>query len=225
MKRIEYSVGEVVGQYGVVYLKEVMPTISKEGVKRRVCEFLCSCGNKFVSRLNDVRMGKTRGCNCKKGAGIKKYSTGDLINGVEFVRTLGTSGTHKFQKALFKCPFCGEEWESLVGNIQQGNTKSCCRKNRGWTKTRWTSLYKKAYLYKVILFNAAERFVKIGITSKANIKERFGYSFPYSIEVIKVIEGDSGYIFDLEIRTKKLFKRFKYTPLLPFKGEGECYYT
>ena len=73
-------------------------------------------------------------------------------------------------------------------------------------------------IYHLLLF---ESFIKIGITTKS-IKERFS-GCPYKFEIIKIIEGDSGYIFDFEIRTKKLFKSYKYIPLCSFKGETECY--
>ena len=71
------------------------------------------------------------------------------------------------------------------------------------------------------MYNETESFIKIGITTK-EIKHRF-LRFPYKYEVLKLIEGDSGYIFDLENRTKRVFKKYKYKPLISFGGETECY--
>ena len=45
----------------------------------------------------------------------------------------------------------------------------------------------------------------------------------YNYEILKIIKGESGYIFDLENRCKRFFKKNNYKPLLNFKGYTECY--
>jgi len=94
-------------------------------------------------------------------------------------------------------------------------------KKRGWSRSQWINKSKISYLYKVRLFNNDESFIKIGITSR-EINLRFN-SIPYEYEVIKIIKGESAYIYDLELRTKKMFKKYRYNPLIEFKGRTECY--
>jgi hypothetical protein len=185
---------------------------------RRICLFKCHCGIKFKSTLSDV-YNKRTSCGCRKGNIPNKYNQGDLINGVKFIKSCGT--IKHAQRAIFECPICKSEWESLIGNIQAGNTKSCCGVKRGWSKSQWIKVSPVAKLYKVRLYNELESFIKIGITTKS-IKKRFR-NIPYDFEVIKIIESESGYIFDLENRIKRIFKNYKYKPLISFKGESECY--
>ena len=202
----------------VVYICDVLPW-SKAKRKSRSCLFQCACGKTFKSVLSDVLLNKRKSCGCRKGNKPNIYKPGEFINGIKFIRSLGT--VKYAQRAIFECPICKKEWESLVGNIKEGHSKSCCNIKRGWSKSEWQKRSKTAKLYKVRLYNETESFVKIGMTTK-DVKQRF-VRFPYEYEIIKVIEGDSGYIFDLENKTKKLFKKYKYTPLINFKGETECY--
>jgi hypothetical protein len=218
MRRINYTLGQVVNNHGVSYISEQhFIVVSK--VKRRMALFRCECGKEFVSVIKDVIYNKRTSCGCKKGSKPKEYKEGDLINGIKFIRTCGTFKCA--QKAIFECPKCKNKWESLVSNIQAGNTKSCCGHKRGWSKSQWIKFSKTSKLYKVRLYNEYESFIKIGITTKS-IEERFK-SIPYNLEIIKIIEGNSSYIFDLELKTKSLFKKYRYKPLISFKGETECY--
>lgn len=66
MKRLELKDGDVVGNNGLIYIKEVEPYIEPSGRKRRCCVFICHCGNQFKQRLGDVIMNKTISCGCKK---------------------------------------------------------------------------------------------------------------------------------------------------------------
>lgn len=220
MKKINYTLGQVINKHGITYVSEAHP-INTHKTKKRSCIFKCECGKEFSCTLSDVRENKRTSCGCKKkGNKSNIYKEGDFINGIKFIKTCGTY--NYAQRAIFKCPICKNEWESLVANIQAGHTKSCCGVKRGWSRSQWLKLSKNARLYKVRLYNDKESFIKIGITTKS-IEKRFKY-IPYNFEIIKIIEGDSGYIYDLEIKTKKLFKNYKYIPLLKFKGETECYY-
>jgi len=219
MKKINYVSGQKVNNHGICYISDVQPFIGKTGRSRRACLFKCKCGNTFISNLQDVIGNKRTSCGCKKGVSIKIYKEGDFINGIKFIKTCGT--VNNAQRAIFECPICKNHWESSVGNIQGGNTKSCCSIKRGWSRSQWIKLSNVAKLYKIKLFNENESFIKIGITT-TSISKRF-QSIPYRYEILKVIEGDSGYIFDLENKIKKLFKKHRYTPLIKFKGETECY--
>ena len=46
---------------------------------------------------------------------------------------------------------------------------------------------------------------------------------PYSYEVIKEIKGSPDFIFDKENELQKLYKEFKYRPLIRFDGITECF--
>jgi hypothetical protein len=187
MKKINYISGQVVNKFGITYIKETLSIIYSK-VKRRVAVFKCECGKEFTSTIRDVVFNKRKSCGCKKGALPNFYKQGDLINNVEFIKTCGTN--KHAQSAIFKCPICCKEWKSLVANIQAGNTKSCCGKKRGWSKSQWINFSKTSKLYKVRLYNEKESFIKIGITTKT-IKQRFK-KIPYKVETIKIIEGESG---------------------------------
>ena len=218
MKRITYILGQVINEHGITYISEAHPAkIYKE--KKRWGTFKCECGKEFTCTFSDVRENKRTSCGCKKGNKPYIYKEGDLINGVKFIRTCGT---HNYaQRAVFECPMCKNEWESSIGNIQGGHTRSCCGIKRGWSRSQWLKVSKIAKLYRVRLYNDQESFIKIGITTQS-LEKRFK-SIPYNFEVLKIIEGESGYIFDLEVRTKRFFKAYRYFPLLNFKGETECY--
>lgn len=218
MKRINYVTGQVVNNHGISYISEESFVIISN-VKRRKATFKCECGKEFISIIKDVIYNKRTSCGCKKGSKPNEYKEGDLINGIKFISTCGT--IKYAQKAIFECPKCKNEWKSLVSNIQAGNTKSCCGYKRGWSKSQWIKMSKISKLYKVRLYNQYESFIKIGITTKS-VKERFK-SIPYNLEILKVIEGESSYIFELELRTKKVFKTYRYKPLISFNGETECY--
>lgn len=218
MKKITYTFGQVINKHNITYVSETHP-INTHKTKRRSCIFKCECGKEFTCTLSDVRENKRTSCGCKKGIKATKYTKGELINGIEFVKTV--SIIKKAQRAIFKCPICSNHWESLVANIQAGHTKSCCGIKRGWSRSQWIKVSKIAKLYKVRLYNDKESFIKIGITTQS-LEKRFK-NIPYNFEVLKLIEGDSGYIFDLELRTKKFFKAHTYVPLLSFKGQTECY--
>lgn len=220
MKSKDYYKNQIVNKYGIMYIKEENSCIDiTSGRKRRACAFMCTCGNYFISRLSDVVYNKRTSCGCKKGSKPKEYKEGDLVNGVQLIESTGT--INYSQKAIFKCPICGNNWESLIGNIQAGNTKSCCGIKRGWSRSGWLKLSNMALLYKVRLYNDNESFIKIGMTTKS-VEHRMK-SIPYNFEVIKIIHGNSGYIYDLENRIKRFRKKYRHKPLINFKGETECY--
>jgi hypothetical protein len=218
MRAKKYILNEKINKYDILYVSDE-PSIIENTRKRRVCLFKCHCGEIFTSRLGDVIGNKRKSCGCRKGNEIKNYNNGDLINGIKFIKSCGA--TNYAQRAIFECPSCKKEWESLISNIQQGHTKSCCGIKRGWSRSKWIAISKVAILYKVRVYNEIESFIKIGITTNS-VEKRFK-SIPYKYEILKTVEGDSGYIFDLENKTKRLFKKWKYIPLINFKGETECY--
>jgi hypothetical protein len=63
-KRIEYKDGDTLGDFGVIYLKEV----ETEG-RNRKAEFKCGrCGAHFIAFLQDVKTNHTSSCGCRRSA-------------------------------------------------------------------------------------------------------------------------------------------------------------
>lgn len=77
----------------------------------------------------------------------------------------------------------------------------------------------KSILYVIRCFNDEENFYKVGVTTLSD-NSRF-YGIPYDIEIIIMYEcKNSGFVYDLERKIKKLDK--KYVPLIDFCGKSEC---
>ena len=148
-KRIEYTEGQILGDYGIKYIKEVEPYIQPSNNKKiRRAEFECSCGKHFISRIAYIKNGHTKSCGCKAlEASIKtiqeynasehevwnkeKINKGDVVGnyGVIYVKDIEPyiSPTIKrpYRKCIFICPVCGTEFEALLGNVRRGYTKGC----------------------------------------------------------------------------------------------------
>lgn len=107
----------------------------------------------------------------------------------------------------FGCKLCGAENSS--GYSRENYIKKC-----------GGSLAK---LYLVKLSKDNEIFYKVGIT-KQPISKRFkGSRLPYTHECITYIEGEAGYIFDLETLLHRELKEYKHNPRYTFGGNTECF--
>lgn len=83
----------------------------------------------------------------------------------------------------------------------------------------------KSNLYVVMLVHENERFFKVGITN-SSIETRFhGKCKPiYEIKVLYFINGDAGYIWDMEKKFHRLLSQHKYQPKHKFPGsKTECF--
>ena len=63
----EYKVGDIIGSFGVVFIREIEPKIykNKYGYIKKVRQgiFTCPiCGEDFDATFNNVRQGRTRSC-------------------------------------------------------------------------------------------------------------------------------------------------------------------
>lgn len=224
MKKITIKENEVIN--GLKFIRDADPFVDPNGRQRTAALFECHCGKVFKTRVSDVRSKKTASCGCAKGILPKFYEENSYINGVKFLKSLGTRSVgakgQAMQYGLFECPYCKREWESIIANIKGGSTKSCCESSCGFPMSAWIGKFKKIYLYKVRLFNDKESFIKIGITGHENIKKRMSF-IPYNYEIIKIIHNDTEFIFRLEKRLNRIFKNSKYNPLKKFGGDSECF--
>lgn len=118
------------------------------------------------------------------------------------------------------CPKCGDK---ICSDHHSSNPT-------GWSKTNWKDAAKKSKrfesfkIYIIKCWNDQETFYKIGRTF-VDIKRRFQSKteMPYNHTILKIIEGDSNDIYDLEIKLKNMNKDNKYKPLLKFNGSKECF--
>lgn len=57
---IKYNCGDIVGDYGIVYISES----DKRGGKNRRALFRCSCGEEFDCIIDSIKRGSTKSCGC-----------------------------------------------------------------------------------------------------------------------------------------------------------------
>lgn len=84
---IYYKPGDVIGDFGVIYLNEEERYVSPEGAKYRKAKFQCPiCGNSFVSLIGNVSSGKTKGCGFHQSYGEEKLNSILSEIGINFER-------------------------------------------------------------------------------------------------------------------------------------------
>lgn len=66
IKKIKYATGEVLGDYGCVFISESIPHRSPSGETPRRAKFLCSCGDEFESFISNVKKNHTKSCGCRQ---------------------------------------------------------------------------------------------------------------------------------------------------------------
>ncbi len=127
--------------------------------------------------------------------------------------------------------------EIIPKYLNRGRVCNLCSKNNlsnnPFKHTTWFEMASKSKYYEsfkvyiVKCCNENEEFYKIGKTYlpiKMRLKQ-----IPYNYEIIKIFtknkldERDSKIISKLEAALKKKNKNFKYTPLIKFGGDTECY--
>lgn len=107
-------------------------------------------------------------------------------------------------------------------NLLKG--KSYTSVGRGWNRSDWINFVNRrdAYCYLIECFDEKETFYKVGITVYP--KSRFKpHNLPYNYKIINLIQGDAGFVFDLESSLKAVNKHNKYVPKKDFHGKTECF--
>lgn len=124
---------------------------------------------------------------------------------------------------------CNECGKISTANYQKNNSS-------GFTKTGWwknsqkSKLFDSFKVYIIKCWNETEEFYKIGITF-LSMKKRFDSKnrLPYNWEIINLFEfkeltkENCDKCYDLEKELQKVNKENKYTPLLMFGGNTECF--
>lgn len=133
----------------------------------------------------------------------------------------------KHIKGVIKCSLHGFFEQTPENHLKRtyGCQKCGADMSSGYTKNDYIKKCngKLAKLYLVEFSKEDELFYKIGIT-KQTINKRFkGSKIPYKHSVIKYIEGEAGFIYDLETKIHNQLKEYKYEPYIKFGGNTECF--
>jgi len=136
-------------------------------------------------------------------------------------------GNNAHDKVIITCKVHGDFIIKPNSHLNGGGCGKCGREKCGWTKTSWRNACKNrtAKLYVLKCFNDTEEFLKIGITCRKEIKNKYaGKTMPYRYDILIIIENiNSDYIFNLERKIHKQYNFFSYKPNIWFDGFTECY--
>jgi hypothetical protein len=134
-------------------------------------------------------------------------------------------------KLAITCTIHGDFWQAPADHVngKQGCPLCAAENTRGWSRSEYVEFLKakgidQASLYIVKCFNDSEVFLKVGITYQS-IKERYRNKtlMPYTYSKIVLVNGESGFIWDLEKRIHRLLTKYSYQPSLDFGGQTECF--
>lgn len=129
-KKIEYACGEVVGDYGVIYLQELEPYRGKTSSNnKRRARFKCPfCGSEFDCVIESVKRNLTKSCGCQR-----KVASGHVLDltGQRFGRLVALTpfseprkNKRPLRKWICKCE-CGNIISVPTDRLTSGHTKSC----------------------------------------------------------------------------------------------------
>lgn len=128
------------------------------------------------------------------------------------------------------CPVHGEfliEAKSFLIDNKFGCPKCGMETNHGFSRKTFLDGCENGigYIYILECVFDEEHFIKIGVTSKSNMKDRFGRRewMPYKFDVIFYKSGNAESIFNLEHEVHRRLKEYKYRPQMRFNGVTECF--
>lgn len=125
MAAIHYEKGQVLGPYGVIYLKEAEAHITPGGSRQRQAYFQCPYDGKiFISRIQDVKQGKVRSCGCYHSQLNHDLFFKDISGQRYGQLTVLYHLPDDCNKWVCKCD-CGKIVAVSRGNLTSGNSTSC----------------------------------------------------------------------------------------------------
>ena len=172
------------------------------------------CGRSKVGKINS----QTKESFIEKAN--KKFDKKYFYAEVEFINNITS--------VKIICQKHGAFWQQPSHHLQSTGCPRCIYdsvtgmynlKNAEIHKNKWLDISAKFYF--IECYNNNEVFQKIGITVKEKIKYRFG-RLPYKYKVINTIETNLYEAVKKENELLKKYKKFKYIPLIKFKGFTEC---
>jgi predicted Zn-ribbon and HTH transcriptional regulator/DNA-directed RNA polymerase subunit RPC12/RpoP len=222
------------------------PTLLRSGSSRKFW-WRCKFNHSWLASLNS-RTSKKYGCPfCSGNFTSKENSIGFLkptyfdewnwdknINIDPYQISIGSD-----KKVWWKCKFNENHvWKTSVGHRGSNNPTGCpyCSSIslilKRYLQDNQLKITDKILLYKIVLFNKKECFLKIGIT-KHNVKIRYQklrLNTNYKIVIVETKLGPIKDIIDQEQTTHKKTKRLldnellEYVPKQYFGGRSECYH-
>lgn len=129
-----------------------------------------------------------------------------------------------------KCPSHGEFLQVAATHLHGSDCPQCVMEScRGFSRSAYVNLCKEhgdssSNLYVIKCHDENEAFYKIGITKESRVDKRFAYGkIPYEFELISTLNGEAGFIYDLETQLHRLLRAHKYIPIKDFAGKQECF--
>ncbi len=178
------------------------------------------CGREANSGENERR---------RVEASLNFISKADRVHGQKYKYSKARYKNSK-AKLVIGCPEHGEFTQTPDNHLTGRGCPKC--KNDGLAGYNKTAFVKyastkdgTARVYLIKCVSKTEKFYKIGITART-VSERFKQKceMPYKYEVIKEIEGEAGFIYDIETKLHSMNKKSKYRPKKSFKGSArECF--
>ena len=185
----------------------------------------CPIHGDFIQIYDDHAQGK--GCSaCGNVLKLTTKTAIDKLNQVHNFKYTYDTLVYKNAKSKIKiiCKIHGE-FEQTYTKHQQGQGCSKCTRVFGFKRSQFINACDTTgILYILRCFNENEEFYKIGITSKT-IEVRFPSSsyMPYKYEITQEIRDIPENIYNLEHILHRLYRQYKYKPLISFSGETECF--
>jgi len=133
-------------------------------------------------------------------------------------------------KVEIGCPYHGLFKQDAASHLRGSTCPTCLQEDcRGYSREAYIRTCQEygdgtSNLYAIKCFCDDEVFYKVGITKEANIAKRFAYGkMPYEFEVIAILNGEAGFIYDIETQIHRLLRAHKYIPIKDFAGKQECF--
>jgi len=181
-----------------------------------------------------------QGIGCKK-CGVEKRVNQSKMSAKDFISKSNILHDNSYNYSLVEyknshskisiiCKKCNNIFKQApYSHLNKHGCPKCNFENFiGWSKTKWITFCNLKnnipVVYIIRCYNHNEEFIKIGRTSRS-VRKRFKnkQAIPYSYEIIKEIKGSPDFVWDKEVELHRLYKEYKYKPLISFGGETECF--
>jgi hypothetical protein len=201
-------------------------------------EIICPTHGNFLQRPSTHLFG----IGCKK-CGIDKRKSNRAFTIEEFIEKAHNIHKDLYDYSLVKyinistkieilCKKCNNVFTQKPYSHLRGHGCPKCNLGgtTGWSKSDWIKICNSKNTFPIVYiiqcFNFQESFIKIGKTSQPLFRRfRCKNTMPYSFKVLKEFKGSPDYIYDKEVELHKLYKDYKYIPLITFGGYSECFNT
>jgi hypothetical protein len=205
-------------------------------IKKYKCK--CDCGNETFVCSKKLRKCHTTSCGCYRkqvcGNNSFRFTNDEFheklrnINFLSLDNYKGCNKLHEFQcnknHTFNKTP----EWLFRVHRCPVCHNESNPKKHNGYYTSKFFENNEQiansiGYLYFIKCSNIDETFYKIGITRLSVEQRLMKIEQKYNVEKVKIVKGTMKYVYEMEKKFKKEYKKFSYKPLENFAGKNECF--